>query len=78
MWSVGVILFQMLYGRRPFGHDLTQHGILQERAILNAREVHFPARPAVSNDAKVCAWLVSQPRDPSRDCGSPLGLEDTV
>lgn len=24
MWSAGVIFFQMLYGRRPFGHDMTQ------------------------------------------------------
>lgn len=24
VWSAGVIFFQMLYGRRPFGHDMTQ------------------------------------------------------
>jgi tousled-like kinase len=24
VWAVGVIFFQMLYGRRPFGHNLTQ------------------------------------------------------
>jgi len=24
VWSAGIIFFQMLYGRRPFGHDQTQ------------------------------------------------------
>jgi tousled-like kinase len=43
---------QCLYGKRPFGHELSQQGILQQRAILNAREVVFPPRPAVSAEAK--------------------------
>lgn len=24
VWSAGVVFFQLLYGKRPFGHDLTQ------------------------------------------------------
>ncbi|PWZ33772.1 NPL4-like protein [Zea mays] len=28
VWSAGVIFYQMLYGRRPFGHDQTQERIL--------------------------------------------------
>lgn len=53
MWSAGVILYQMLFGRRPFGHDQTQERILREDTIINARKVEFPSKPSVSNEAKV-------------------------
>ncbi|XP_078154896.1 protein kinase superfamily protein [Carex rostrata] len=52
VWSVGVILYQMLFGKRPFGHDQTQERILREDTIINARRVEFPSKPAVSNEAK--------------------------
>jgi len=48
VWSVGVILYQCLYGKRPFGHEQTQQKILEERTILNAKEVTFPNKPPVS------------------------------
>jgi tousled-like kinase len=54
VWSAGVMFYQMLYGRRPFGHDQTQERILREDTIINARSVEFPSKPAVSNEAKVC------------------------
>ena len=50
VWAVGVILFQMLYGRRPFGHNLSQEKILRDEVMLNARSVEFPAKPAVSQE----------------------------
>ncbi|XP_074583072.1 serine/threonine-protein kinase TOUSLED-like isoform X5 [Curcuma longa] len=52
VWSAGVILYQMLFGRRPFGHDQTQERILREDTIINARKVEFPSKPSVSNEAK--------------------------
>ncbi|XP_042512114.1 serine/threonine-protein kinase TOUSLED-like [Macadamia integrifolia] len=52
VWSAGVLLYQILFGKRPFGHDQTQERILREDTIIKARKVEFPSRPAVSNEAK--------------------------
>ncbi|KAJ0966358.1 hypothetical protein J5N97_027496 [Dioscorea zingiberensis] len=52
VWSAGVMLYQMLFGKRPFGHDQTQERILREDTIIKARKVEFPSRPSVSNEAK--------------------------
>jgi len=52
MWSGGCILFEMLYGRRPFGHDMTQEKLLREGTVLNTQEVEFPVSPKVSDEAK--------------------------
>ncbi|XP_042451665.1 serine/threonine-protein kinase TOUSLED-like isoform X2 [Zingiber officinale] len=52
VWSAGVILYQMLFGKRPFGHNQTQERILREETIINARKVDFPLKPSVSNEAK--------------------------
>ncbi|GMH12700.1 hypothetical protein Nepgr_014541 [Nepenthes gracilis] len=52
VWSAGILFYQMLFGRRPFGHDQTQERILREDTIIKARKVDFPSRPAISNEAK--------------------------
>ena len=52
IWSVGIILYQLLFGRRPFGHEQSQEQILRNEVMLNARDVQFPARPAVSAECK--------------------------
>ncbi|XP_017191411.1 serine/threonine-protein kinase TOUSLED-like isoform X3 [Malus domestica] len=52
VWSAGILLYQMLFGRRPFGHDQTQERILREDTIIKARKVEFPSRPSISNEAK--------------------------
>lgn len=43
---VPIILFQ------PFGHNQSQATILEENIILKATEVQFPAKPAISHEAK--------------------------
>lgn len=52
VWSAAVILYQMLYGKRPFGDGLTQEAILREDIMLNARQVTFPNKPSVSQEGK--------------------------
>ncbi|XP_052094813.1 serine/threonine-protein kinase tousled-like 2 isoform X1 [Mytilus californianus] len=52
VWSVGVIFYQCLYGKKPFGHNLSQAAILEENTILKATEVDFPSKPPVSSEAK--------------------------
>lgn len=52
VWSAGILLYQMLFGRRPFGHDQTQERILREDTIIKARRVEFPTRPTVSSEVK--------------------------
>ncbi|KAF6004825.1 Tousled-like kinase [Cyanidiococcus yangmingshanensis] len=54
VWSCGVIMFQLLYGMKPFGNDLTQERILRDQTILKASEqdLCFPSKPIVSAEAK--------------------------
>ncbi|KAL5574547.1 hypothetical protein UlMin_016246 [Ulmus minor] len=52
VWSAGILFYQMLFGKRPFGHDQTQERILREDTIIKARKVEFPAKPSVSIEAK--------------------------
>eukprot|EP00094_Tigriopus_californicus_P006845 TCALIF_06594-PA protein Name:"Similar to Tlk2 Serine/threonine-protein kinase tousled-like 2 (Mus musculus)" AED:0.13 eAED:0.13 QI:0/0.71/0.75/1/0.57/0.75/8/660/966 len=52
VWSIGVIFYQCLYGKKPFGHNQSQATILEENIILKATDVQFPNRPAVSQEAK--------------------------
>ena len=52
IWSLGVIFFEMLYGFRPFGHNLSQERIFKDGIMLRAHSVTFPNRPNVSEETK--------------------------
>lgn len=53
VWAIGVIFFEMLYGQKPFGHNMSQEKILKEQVILlNSFRVVFPEKPAISKEAK--------------------------
>ncbi|XP_060662622.1 serine/threonine-protein kinase tousled-like 2 [Drosophila nasuta] len=52
VWSLGVVFYQCLYGKKPFAHNISPAVIVKEKLILNATEVQFPNEPTVSNEAK--------------------------
>ena len=52
VWSIGVIYFQMLFGKRPFGDGQSQEHILSSGTMLNARSVTFPDSIAVGDNCK--------------------------
>jgi len=65
VWSIGVIFFQCIYGKKPFGNNQSQQEILERKTIVNANEVTFPARPLLSPDAKdfIRACLIYRKED---------------
>ncbi|XP_038044627.1 serine/threonine-protein kinase tousled-like 2 [Patiria miniata] len=65
VWSVGIIFYQCLYGKKPFGHNLSQASILEQKTILKATQVQFPTKPVVSSEAKdfIRQCLVYQKED---------------
>jgi len=52
VWSTGVIFFELLFNRRPFGHGQSQEALLRTAMAGQAFAIEIPATPKVSHDGK--------------------------
>lgn len=52
VWSAGVIFYQMLFGEKPFGNNMSQQKILQQGLIDRNLSVAFPQHKKISLEAK--------------------------
>ena len=52
IWSCGVILYEMLYNKKPFGHNCSQDKLIKDKIMQNAKIVEFPDEPIISDDCK--------------------------
>jgi serine/threonine protein kinase len=54
IWSLGVVLYQMLFNRKPFFNDYTQEEILTTNSIDDSLVVSFPPKPKIKS---VCFFI---------------------
>ena len=54
IWSIGVIYYEMIFGEKPFGNQMSQMRILNEGIMLKASVVNFPntQKGLISNESK--------------------------
>ena len=52
IWSIGVILFEMFFRKKPFGQNYTQDKLLKERVMQNAKVLEIPNKPNISEECK--------------------------
>ena len=49
IWSVGVIFYELVFGKKPFGDQMSQEKIVYDKIILNeADSLRFPISPIIS------------------------------
>ena len=53
IWSLGVILYEIIFNKKPFGHGCSsQKKLVKDRIIQNAYSVEFPENPEISEKCK--------------------------
>jgi tousled-like kinase len=52
IWSMGVIFYQMLFGKRPFGHDKRQDELALDAGATLMTDLVIPDDPPVTEKAK--------------------------
>ena len=52
IFSVGVIFYELVFGKKPFGHNMSQERIFKEQIMLTAKEVKFPSSPLFSKEGQ--------------------------
>lgn len=72
VWSAGVIFYQLLFGQKPFGNELSQQKILQEKTITTSLQVQFPQKPTISDDTKKFIQKCLTPQQEQRPDVIPL------
>ena len=53
VWAIGVMFYQLLFGKFPFGHGIKELAeFMEKQTKLHAEEVKIPSRPETSDGAK--------------------------
>ena len=53
IWSLGVILYEIIFNKKPFGHGCSsQRKLVKDKIIQNAYSVEFPENPEISEKCK--------------------------
>ena len=51
VFSAGCVLYQMIYGRKPFGHNMSPETFVANNAYLEVRNLQFPKTDSTKKDA---------------------------